>query len=60
MTPTYDFQCPNCSTKTEVRRSVNDDSPAPTCGDCLVVMEKVFSPTPAIFRGSGWAKVPRP
>ena len=59
MAPTYDFQCPSCSGVIEVKRAMTDDSAGPTCGDCLVPMTKKFQATPAIFNGTGWAKVPK-
>lgn len=58
MTPSYDFRCPNCSTSIEVKRSLDESTVAPTCGDCLVAMEKVFHATPAIFKGTGWGARP--
>ena len=59
MAPTYDFQCPRCAARIEQRRDFADTSPAPWCGDCCVEMSKVFTATPAIFKGKGWAKVPK-
>ena len=54
MTPSYDFRCPRCSTQIEQKRAIDSDSPAPMCGDCLVAMERVFSATPVVFKGSGF------
>lgn len=59
MSPAYDFQCPSCQGVVEVTRSFSDDSAGPNCDKCAVEMTKVFTATPAIFRGSGWAKVPK-
>lgn len=59
MTPAYDFQCPSCSSVIEVTRAFSDNSADPQCADCSVEMNKVFTATPAIFRGNGWAKVPK-
>lgn len=59
MSPTHDFQCPQCATVTEVYRSFTDESAGPTCAECSVLMTKKFHATPAIFNGKGWAKVPK-
>ena len=54
--PIYDYKCPQCGWKIAQKRSIDDATPAPTCGDCLVVMDKVYSPIPAHFKGEGWGK----
>ena len=54
--PIYDYKCPQCGWKIAQKRSIDDATPAPTCGDCLVVMDKVYSPIPAHFKGDGWGK----
>ena len=54
MSPVYEYKCPNCSATQEQVRSINDTVPAPMCGDCLVEMSRVFSATPAHFKGGGW------
>ena len=54
MSPVYEFKCPGCAVKLDQRRAIDDESPAPMCGDCLVTMERVFSPVSAQFKGSGF------
>jgi putative FmdB family regulatory protein len=56
MSPVYEFKCPGCAVKLDQRRAIDDESPAPMCGDCLVSMERVFSATPVHFKGSGFYK----
>ena len=56
MTPSYDFRCPRCSAQIEQKRAIDDTTPVPMCGDCLVAMERVFSATPVVFKGSGFYK----
>ncbi len=51
--PTYDFECPSCSSKFEKRRSFSDTSQVP-CPECGTDAEQLFSPVPIIFKGSGF------
>ena len=55
MSPTYEYKCPNCGEKITRRNSMTEQFPSPMCGDCLVEMIQVYAPTPAIFKGDGWA-----
>ena len=55
MSPRIEFKCPICSISIEQVRGFDTDAPAPICGDCLINMDRVISPNPAIFKGSGWA-----
>lgn len=55
MSPIYEFRCPNCGIKIEQRREIDSASPHPMCGDCLVTMEKTYSPIGVVFKGDGWA-----
>jgi len=54
MSPIYEFKCPTCGEKIQRKNSMNEEVPAPMCGDCLVDMERVFSATPIHFKGSGF------
>lgn len=54
MSPRYEYKCPRCQITIEQRRSFEDDSPAPMCGDCLVSMEKVYGSIPVHFKGQGF------
>ena len=51
--PTYEYECPCCSSRFELRRSFNDDTPA-SCPDCGSVAQQIYSPVPIIFKGSGF------
>ena len=50
MMPTYDYRCEKCQITVEVMHSVSEHGPK--C--CEQPMNKVFSATPAIFKGDGW------
>ena len=49
--PRYDYKCNKCGGTQEVERGFGEDH-EPTC--CQTSMSRVWSATPAIFRGGGW------
>ena len=49
--PAYDFQCSVCGVTLEYVKEFGDDT-LPVC--CSQSMNRVWTPTPAIFRGGGW------
>jgi putative FmdB family regulatory protein len=51
--PQYDYRCPECSSRFIITQSFEDNS-IPDCIHCEKPMQKVFSPTPAHFKGGGW------
>jgi putative FmdB family regulatory protein len=51
--PTYDYQCRNCGTITEVIHSMLEEGPT-TCELCGNELRRVFHPTGIIFKGSGF------
>ena len=51
--PTYDYECPKCSTKFEQRQSFSDESKV-KCPKCKTEAKRLFSPVPIIFKGSGF------
>jgi putative FmdB family regulatory protein len=51
--PIYEYECSECSTRFELRRSFNDESEV-FCPDCKCVATRIFSPVPIIFKGSGF------
>ena len=51
--PTYEYQCESCLTKFDVRRSFNDELPT-YCPKCKREAQRLFSPVPIIFNGSGF------
>ena len=48
----YEYQCLKCETITEVERSIGHDEKRPKC--CRKNMVRIYSATPAIFKGKGW------
>ena len=52
--PIYDFKCPVCSTLTPVKAAVDEDFTPPGCPYCMVIMERIWTATPAHFKGRGW------
>jgi putative FmdB family regulatory protein len=53
--PKYDFQCGQCGVVNEVERSLGEDT-TPIC--CDENMTRLWSATPAIFKGRGWGAKP--
>lgn len=49
--PTYDYRCPSCGTKIEVRQTITAPDPRCSCG---ATMTKCYSPIAIAFRGSGF------
>lgn len=60
--PRYQYKCPRCGTVEEQTHGMQED-PEYKCGMFLTdekafcggILKKVFSATPAIFKGGGWA-----
>ena len=51
--PTYEYECPKCSSRFEQRRSFSEESKV-TCPKCRREARRIFSPVPIIFKGSGF------
>ena len=51
--PTYEYECEDCSSRFEVRRSFHDASGEP-CPECEGRTRRVFWPAAIIFKGSGF------
>jgi len=51
--PNYDFTCLRCDVTVEKYFAFEDNS-RPTCDKCGEFLNKVFSATPAHFKGGGW------
>lgn len=51
--PIYEYACPACSCKFELRQGFHEVGPA-GCPECGVDAQRVFSPVPIIFKGSGF------
>ncbi len=51
--PTYQYACPNCGNRFEIRQSFHDD-PLTECPQCHGVIHRVISPVSIIFKGPGF------
>ena len=51
--PIYEYECPRCSFRFELRRGFSENSPVP-CPQCQCDTQRIFSPVPIIFKGSGF------
>ena len=51
--PVYQYQCPKCNLKFELKQSFSDDSIA-ACPKCQNEARRLFSTVPIIFKGQGF------
>jgi putative FmdB family regulatory protein len=51
--PVYQYLCPSCNHKFELRQSFNDECHA-SCPKCNNGAKRIFVPVPIIFKGSGF------
>lgn len=51
--PIYEYQCENCHHRFELRQGFND-KPVETCPLCQSDVRRILSPTPIIFKGTGF------
>ncbi|OGN88813.1 MAG: hypothetical protein A2158_03665 [Chloroflexi bacterium RBG_13_46_14] len=51
--PIYEYECSECSSRFELRRSFSDESEV-FCPECKCAATRIFSPVPIIFKGSGF------
>ena len=51
--PTYEYECPGCLSRFDIRRGFDDTTPV-SCPRCQCPAERLFSPVPVIFKGSGF------
>lgn len=51
--PIYQYMCPKCNMKFELRRSFSDESIV-ACPKCQNGARRLFAPVPIIFKGSGF------
>lgn len=51
--PVYEYECPGCKLRLELRRGFNDESPV-LCPQCGSNACRIFSPVPVIYKGSGF------
>ena len=52
--PIYEYRCDKCDKSRELVASIVQKYEV-TCDNCDVPMWRVWHPTPAIFKGEGWA-----
>ncbi len=53
--PTYEYECTQCHTRTEVVQKFSD-APLTVCETCGGELRKVFSAVGIVFKGSGFYK----
>lgn len=51
--PVYDYECVKCARKFEARKSFSEGARA-ECPLCNSVAQRVFTPVPIVFKGSGF------
>lgn len=51
--PIYEYRCTKCAHEFEVRRGFSENSSTP-CPNCQGEGQRLFSPVPIIFKGSGF------
>lgn len=59
--PTYDYRCDVCENVLEITHRMDETYEGDVCNGLTCPtgrLRKQFTPTPAIFRGSGWARKP--
>jgi putative FmdB family regulatory protein len=51
--PIYEYECVSCKHRVEVTQKVNDP-PLKKCGRCGKKLNRVFSASGLMFKGTGW------
>ena len=51
--PIYQYHCPKCNLKFELKQSFSDESMV-ACPKCQNGAKRLFSPVPVIFKGPGF------
>ena len=51
--PIYEYKCEKCSLRFELKRRFSDNGSVP-CLQCGTEANRIFSPVPIIFKGSGF------
>ena len=51
--PIYEYECDRCSFQFELRQDFNENTPV-SCPQCGGNTQRIFSPVPIIFKGSGF------
>jgi putative FmdB family regulatory protein len=56
--PKYEYECPGDGQVIELEFSIFDVPNDPKCVTCGAELIRVYTPTPAIFKGRGWGSRP--
>ena len=56
---TYEYSCTNCAVKVEIERKMTEEEAPPKC-DCGLMMTRVWSPPPTVFKATGFYSVENP
>ena len=56
---TYEYSCSKCGVKVEIERKMTEEEAPPKC-DCGLMMTRVWSPTPTVFKATGFYSVENP
>jgi len=51
--PLYEYECGQCGNKFEMRKRFTEGASA-ECPECRATAQRVFSPVPIVFKGSGF------
>ena len=51
---TYVYNCRDCEQFTEIIRPMRSEEQTPSCGECDKLMNKIYTPVPIQFKGSGF------
>ena len=51
--PIYEYQCTCCSSRFELKQDFSENNPV-ACPQCGGTTQRIFSPVPIIFKGSGF------
>jgi predicted nucleic acid-binding Zn ribbon protein len=54
--PRYDFECPGGDEIIEIEFPITAAPVDVRCTTCGAIMNRVYTATPAIFKGTGWGK----
>ena len=54
--PKYEYQCPGDDEVIEIEFPITAMPKNVKCKTCGAVMNRIYTATPAIFKGTGWGK----
>jgi putative FmdB family regulatory protein len=56
---TYEYTCSNCGIAVTIERKMTEEESVPKC-DCGLMMSRVWSATPTVFKAGGFYSVDNP